>query len=379
MPSAPPELYISSRVRKSSLGLLDGQTTEIPPVLTLSKDGRPENPPQKYHSISPLSNSRTTRRKILWLTSPQQLSEPVNHNSLDPPTRRRLPWLPSSLLETQLTAASLPATPNGQSHTANVYSSQYGSQDQKRITCETVNERDAVRPRFSPDYASSESTHTIPDGFTLHLGDFAKNGPLAPYSNSELSYYPSYREALEYLQTIHGEVRQKIHSVYIPDDLMAVDDADNVGYIEPLLSFLRTQFDLDHISLEVPNDLQFAHNEGQYSYYSWKIAKGLIECFKQGELRMLQFVHPRQYIIASQSLSVFTFYNIYIGIEDIVLPGYEEILRDIRCRSWKFPPAEKAPRWKEDVRDVWLQAGYHLDIDEQRKIGEGTVIRLRYV
>ncbi|EEA22402.1 hypothetical protein PMAA_061800 [Talaromyces marneffei ATCC 18224] len=328
MPSAPPELYISSRVRKSSLGLLDGQTTEIPPVLTLSKDGRPENPPQKYHSISPLSNSRTTRRKILWLTSPQQLSEPVNHNSLDPPTRRRLPWLPSSSPETQLTAASPPATPNGQSHTANVYSSQYGSQDQKRITCETVNERDAVRPRFSPDYASSESTHTIPDGFTLHLGDFAKNGPLAPYSNSKLSYYPSCREALEYLQTIHSEVRQKIHSVYIPDDLMAVDDADNVGYIEPLLSFLRTQFDLDHISLEVPNDLQFAHNE---------------------------------------------------GIEDIVLPGYEEILRDIRCRSWKFPPAEKAPRWKEDVRDVWLQAGYHLDIDEQRKIGEGTVIRLRYV
>ncbi|KAE8549015.1 hypothetical protein EYB25_009398 [Talaromyces marneffei] len=45
VPSAPLELYISSRVGKSSLGLLDGQTTEIPPVLTLSKDGRPENPP----------------------------------------------------------------------------------------------------------------------------------------------------------------------------------------------------------------------------------------------------------------------------------------------------------------------------------------------
>lgn len=118
-------------------------------------------------------------------------------------------------------------------------------------------------PRVSLDAVRSEPQDPISTDFTLHLGDFTRNGHLAPHNGLQQSRYPSCHKALDYLQTIGMDYLPQITSVYIPVSFMASDDGDNIDYADSLILFLTTKLALDYVSLEVPDDMDFGHEGDQ--------------------------------------------------------------------------------------------------------------------
>jgi hypothetical protein len=219
---------------------------------------------------------------------------------------------------------------------------------------------------------------------TLHLGTLQSGQSLSfeAWDPDGEEQFWSCRRAVEYLQSLSDERRREVRRVYLPGAMMAADDHDNLDYQDELVAALAgAVVAVDVAVLFVPDDLAAGGDERGYEYFSWRLHRGLIEAFRQGRLREVQFAHPRSYARGGAGgvgaragsgssggggrLAVWHYHNIGAHVErDLLGAEYGIILLHLRVDAHELE--EQLPQAQRErlIEKVWAQAGFGLGEEE---------------